>query len=270
MAALKSKAQLPELFAELQRQGVQTPFAMYVGQDAKQATRYIVYVNQSGLGLPDRDYYLKQEPKFVEIRAAYVKYVGHAARRSPARSSPRRRAKAILALETALAEKQWERAKNRDRELTYNLKSVAELDALTPGFSWTRYLKAAEAQKTPGVVVRQPDYLQAAAAQLAETAPAGAPAVPHLQGAGRARRPTSPSAFEDASFAFRGKTLQGLQENRPRWKRGVAAVEDALGEVVGQLYVERHFSPAVQGAHAAAGRRTCARPSSRASRGSSG
>ncbi|HET9450050.1 MAG TPA: M13-type metalloendopeptidase, partial [Aggregicoccus sp.] len=206
--------------------------------------RYIVYVTQSGLGLPDRDYYLKQEPKFVEVRAAYLKYVetllGLAGEKQPAEA-----AKAILALETALAGKQWERAKNRDRELTYNLKSVKELDALTPGFSWGRYLKAAEAQKTPAVVVRQPDYLQAAAAQLAQTP---LPVLRQyltfklLDGAA----PNLPRAFEEASFAFRGKALQGLQENRPRWKRGVAAVEDSLGEVVGKLYVERHFSPAAK------------------------
>ncbi|MBF5042160.1 peptidase M13 [Aggregicoccus sp. 17bor-14] len=241
VAALKDKAQLPALFAELQRVGIQTPFVMYVGQDAKQATRYIVYVNQSGLGLPDRDYYLKQEPKFVETRAAYAKYVetllGLAGEKQPAQA-----AKDIVALETALAEKQWERAKNRDRELTYNLKTVAELDQLTPGFRWAQYLKAAEAQKTPAVIVRQPDYLQAAGAKLAELP------LPVLKQyltfkVLDASAPNLSKAFEDASFAFRGKTLQGLQENRPRWKRGVAAVEDSLGEVVGRLYVERHFSP---------------------------
>jgi putative endopeptidase len=242
VAALKDRAQLPELLVELQRIGVQTPFAMYVGQDAKQATRYIVYVTQSGLGLPDRDYYLKQEPKFVEVRAAYVKYVstllGLAGEKQPEEA-----AKAILALETALAEKQWDRAKNRDRELTYNLKTVAELDALTPGFSWKRFLGAAEAQRTPGVVVRQPDYLQAAGQQLAQ---APLPVLKQYLAFKvlDAAAPNLSKPFEDASFAFRGRTLQGLQENRPRWKRGVAAVEGALGEVVGRLYVERHFSPA--------------------------
>ena len=148
--------------------GVQTPFAVYVGQDAKQATRYIAYVSQSGLGLPDRDYYFKQEPRFAETRAAYLTYIetllGLAGEKDPAGA-----AKAILALETSLAEKHWDRVRNRDREATYNLKSVAELEQLTPGFAWTRYLKALDAEKTPGVIVRQPDYFQAMSAVLAQT-----------------------------------------------------------------------------------------------------
>ncbi|HZI04293.1 MAG TPA: M13 family metallopeptidase N-terminal domain-containing protein, partial [Archangium sp.] len=165
IAALQDKQGLPELFAAMMHLGVQTPFSLYVGQDAKQATRYITYVNQSGLGLPDRDYYFKQEPRFVETRAAYLTYIetllGLAGEKDPAGA-----AKAILALETSLAEKHWDRVRNRDREATYNLKSVAELEQLTPGFSWPRYLKALGAEKTPGVIIRQPDYFQAMAAAL--------------------------------------------------------------------------------------------------------
>ncbi|HYO55295.1 M13 family metallopeptidase [Archangium sp.] len=241
IAALKDKQALPELFAALARMGVQTPFSLYVGQDAKQATRYITYVSQSGLGLPDRDYYFKPEPRFAETRAAYLTYIetllGLAGEKDPAGA-----AKAILALETSLAEKHWERVRNRDREATYNLKSVAELEQLTPGFSWTRYLKALEADKTPGVIVRQPDYFQALDAVLTKTP------LPTLKQYLTFKlldevAPLLSSPFEQAEFLFRGKTLQGLQENRPRWKRGVEQVDGALGEVLGKLYVERHFSP---------------------------
>jgi predicted metalloendopeptidase len=241
IAALKDKQALPELFASLVLMGIQTPFGSYVGQDAKQSDRYITYVSQSGLGLPDRDYYFKTEPRFVETRAAYLTYI-ETLLRLAGEKDPAGAAKAILALETSLAEKHWDRVRNRDREATYNLKSVAELEKLTPGFSWSRYLKALGAEQTPGVIVRQPDYFQALDALLAKTP------VDTLKQYLTFKLlddtvPLLSSPFEQAHFAFRGKTLQGLQENRPRWKRGVEVVDRALGEVLGRLYVERHFSP---------------------------
>ncbi|MFP2911371.1 M13 family metallopeptidase, partial [Pyxidicoccus sp. 3LFB2] len=239
--ALKSAAGMPELFAEFMRDGVQVPFGIFVGQDQKQATRYIVYASQNGLGLPDRDYYFKQEPRFVETRAAYVAYIEKLLTLAGEKDA-KKAAQAILQLETALAEKSWDRVKNRDREATYNLKSVAELEALTPGFSWARFLKAAGAEGTPAVIVRQPDYFQAMAGLLKKTP------LPVLKQyltfkVLDERAPLLSSTFEAAHFDFRGKTLQGMQENRPRWKRGVGVVNEALGEAVGQLYVERHFTP---------------------------
>ena len=241
IAALKDKQALPELFASLAFTGVQTPLSIGVNQDGKQSDRYIVYANQSGLGLPDRDYYFKTEPRFVETRAAYVTYI-ETLLRLAGEKDPAGAAKAILALETALAEKHWDRVRNRDREATYNLKSVAEMDKLTPGFSWSRYLKALGADKTPGVIVRQPDYFQALDALLAKTPVTTLKQYLTFKVLDE-HAPLLSSPFEQAEFAFTGKTLQGLQENRPRWKRAVEAVDRALGEAAGKLYVERHFSP---------------------------
>jgi predicted metalloendopeptidase len=241
VAGLQRREQLPELLAELQRQGVQTPFGASVGQDAKNATRYVLSVSQSGLGLPDRDYYFKPEPRFVEMRAAYLAYVqtllALAGEKDPAGG-----AKAVVAFETELAKAHWDRARSRDREATYNFRSVADLAKLTPGFSWERYLKAANASATPGVVVRQPDVLEATFARVARTP------VPVLRQyltvkLVDAAAPFLSSPFEQAHFEFRGRVLQGQPENRPRWKRAVAAEEAALGEVLGKLYVERHFKP---------------------------
>jgi predicted metalloendopeptidase len=241
IAALKSTDELPELLAQMYRQGMQTPLMLFVGQDAKQATRYIVYANQSGLGLPDREYYSKQEPRFVEMRAAYLAYVEKLLTLAGEKDAAGA-ARAIMALETTLAEKSWDRARNRDREATYNLKTVAELDKLTPGFSWGRFLKAAGAEATPAVIVRQPDYMQAMAELMKKTP------LPVLKQYLAYKvidsyAPLLSKPFEETHFEFRGRTLQGQQENRPRWKRGVAIVEQALGEVLGKLYVERHFSP---------------------------
>jgi putative endopeptidase len=241
IASLKDKKDLPDLFAQLQRIHVQTPLSAYVGQDAKQSERYIVYVSQDGLGLPDRDYYTKTEPRFVETRAAYVTYI-ETLLKLAGEKDPAGAAKAILALETALADKHWDRARSRDSEAIYNFKSVAELEALMPGFAWTRFLKASSLDRSPGVIVEQPDYFQALAQQLAKTP------LPTLKQYLTFKvldtyAPFLSTPFEQAEFAFSGKTLQGLEENRPRWKRGVAAVESALSEVLGRLYVERHFRP---------------------------
>ncbi len=239
---LRSKQALPELFAHLDRIGVQTPFSFFVSQDAKQATRYIAYVSQSGLGLPDRDYYFKDGEKFAQTRAAYLDYIATLLRLSGGKQ-PEAAAKRIMAFEMALAEHHWDRAKNRDRDLTYNPKSVAELDKMTPAFSWDTFLKASDAASTPAVVVRQPDYLTAMNRVLAAT-PLGT-----MKEYLRFKLLDSyadelSTPFVDARFAFRGKTLQGLEQQEPRWKRGVGATEDALGEAVGKLYVERNFDPA--------------------------
>ncbi len=239
--AVKRADAYPELFAALLNEGVPVPFGIFVGQDQKQATRYIVYATQLGLGLPDRDYYTKQEPRFVEVRAAYVAYIEKLLTLAGEKNA-KKAAQDVMAFETALAAKQWDRTRNRDREKTYNLKSVAELDALTPGFSWARFLKASGAEATPAVIVRQPDYFEALAGLLKSTP---LPVVKQYLSFKvlDTRAPLLSNAFEQAHFEFRGKTLQGMEENRPRWKRGVAQVNEVVGEAVGQLYVERHFSP---------------------------
>jgi predicted metalloendopeptidase len=241
IAAVKNASELPELFAHLRRIGVGTPFSFGVGQDAKQADRYIASVSQGGLGLPDRDYYLQEGEKFKATREAYARYI-ETLFRLAGEKDPAGAAKGIVALETSLAKSHWDRARSRDREATYNLKTVAELGQLTPHFSWSRFLKAAGAEATPGVVVRQPDYLEALDRQLQEVPLAVWKqylTFKVLDGyASNLNR-----AFADARFAFRGRVLQGLEEEGARWKRGVAVTEGALGEVLGRLYVERNFKP---------------------------
>ncbi|MDQ3522438.1 MAG: peptidase M13 [Gemmatimonadota bacterium] len=244
IANLGNRAALPEQFAHLQRIGVQTPFSFSVGQDARQADRYIAYVSQSGLGLPDRDYYFNQGAKFAETRTAYGRYVEQllqlAGERDPAAA-----ARAIVALETKLAGSHWDRVRNRDREATYNLRTVAQLNTMTPGFAWAPFLRAAGGESTPAVVVRQPDYLEALNREFTAT-----PLDTWKQYmrfklldsyASVLSRP-----FVQAQFNFRSRTLQGVEEERPRWKRGVGAVQGAMGEMVGRMYVERNFQPAAR------------------------
>ena len=241
IAALRDRGALPELWAHLARTGVQLPVSTNVGQDGKKADEYILSVGQSGLGLPDRDYYLNQDARFATMRQAYQQYV-ETLFRLAGQSDPAGASRAVIALETRLAGSHWDRARTRDREATYNRRSVAEMDALTPGFAWSRYIRAAGAEKTPAVIVRQPDYLQAVDRALAEV-----PLATWKQYmtfkllhayADELSRP-----FVDAKFNFTGRVLQGQEENRPRWKRAVSATDGALGEALGKLYVERNFRP---------------------------
>ncbi len=241
IAALKSTADLPAALARLARIGVQGPFGAFVGQDQKNSSAYIVSVSQSGLGMPDRDYYLRSGERFDETRQAYADYVeriltlaGHA---DAAGAADR-----IIALERAIAEKHWDRVRNRDRDATYNKKTVAELGALTPGFDWAKYLPAAGLGKATEVVVRQPDYFEAMNGLIAETPLATwRDYLSYKLVSGFADELSSD--FVAARFAFYGRALGGQQEQRPRWKRGISQVEGALGEALGRLYVERHFKP---------------------------
>ena len=241
IAALKTPAQLPATFAHFAKLGVQGPIGVGVGQDPKASSVNIVTVNQSGLGMPDRDYYLRNDAKTVAARAAYVDYMTKmftlAKQPDPAGAAQR-----ILALETQIATKQWDRVKSRDRNASYNKMTVAQLKALTPSFDWASYLTAAKLSKATDVIVRQPDYVSAVDAIIKET-PASTwreyLTAKVLDGAAD----ELPAAFGETRFAFRGKTLSGQQEMAPRWKRAVSGTEGILGDATGKLYVERYFKP---------------------------
>jgi putative endopeptidase len=235
---------LAEQWAHLQRIGVQTPFGFFVGQDQRQSDRYIASVSQGGLGLPERDFYFRDGESFERTREAYVRYIETVLREAGERDAAGA-ARAILALETAIAGAHWDRVRNRDREATYNLHTLAELDALMPGFDWPRFVRAMGAESTPGIVVRQPDYLQALDGIIRDTPIRTWQQLMTFKLLD-AYAGVLPSAFANAQFEFRGRTLAGLEEQRPRWKRAVSATEGALGEVAGRLYVERHFSPAAR------------------------
>jgi predicted metalloendopeptidase len=243
IAALADAGDLPELIAHL----VQIRVAVlpaFVAIDAKDATRYIAQVRQGGLGLPDRDYYLSEEARFSAIRAAYREHVAKMLALAELRE-PEARAQEILALETDLAQAQWSKVESRDRDKTYNRYEIRALDALTPGFSWGPFLAATGLAKSPGVVVAQPSFFTAWAARLAATPVETLRAYLHWHLL-RAHAPLLSRAFDEESFAFYGKVLDGVTEQKPRWKRAVEATGRSLGEVVGRLYVEQHFPPAAK------------------------
>jgi len=217
------------------------PFGLRIGADYKHPDRYVLTVWQSGLGLPGRDYYLKDDPRFASARAAYVTYL-QALLRNVGDPDPAAGAADVFVLERRLAEAQWEPAANRDSEKTYNPVPVQQLAERAPGFAWDRFLQAASIENAATVIVAQPSYAAAAAQAVADTP------LPALKRYLKARlldelADVLPTPFRDARFQFRGRTLRGMEQDLPRWKKAVNEVDAAMGEAVGQVYVARHFPP---------------------------
>ncbi len=241
--AITQPRQLGALSATLQRLGVAMPVTYYIGQDARQATRYVPYITQSGLGLPDRDYYLKlDDERFKQAREQYLVYLSTLLKLAGEADAQRAQtlAQDVLAFETELARAQWSGVENRDPVKNYNRVDTAGLAKLAPGVDWGAWLAEA-GTKSNALIVRQPSYATAVAL-LATTTPLAtwkAYARTHLL---HAYAPYLGQAFVDARFAFVGAALSGTSQNRPRWQRGVALVQDSLGEALGQLYVGQHFS----------------------------
>jgi predicted metalloendopeptidase len=244
IAAVKTTRQLPVTFAHFAKIGVQTPVGVMVGADQKASNTNIVSVSQSGLGLPDRDYYLKNDAKMVSTRHSYQQYITDllTAAKQP---DPSGAAARIVALETQIAQKHWDRARNRDRNATYNKMNVAHLKAMAPDYSFASYLAAAGLSKATDVIVRQPDYIPAIDSIIAAT-PVSTWREYLTFKLLDSYANELPSAFQNARFAFRGKALSGQEEMPVRWKRGVDEVGGTLGEAVGKLYVQRNFKPAAK------------------------
>ena len=241
--ALKDKKAMPALIAHLAKIGVAAPYSIGVGQDQRESTRYAAYISQGGLGLPDRDYYLKKDDvKLADVRAKYERHVekilGMAGEKDAAGAAAK-----ILALETALAEVQWTKVDNRDPVKRYNKMDFAQLAALTPGYDWKGALAAAGiAGKADYVIVNQPSYFAALDKIVASTDLATWKSYFEWQLL-RSYSAYLSKQFYDANFAFYGTTLSGVTANQPRWKNGVSTVEGVMGEAVGRQYVAQYFPP---------------------------
>ena len=241
--ALESKDGLVRLLGTLQREGVDGVFNLRVDTDAKQSDRYIAYLSQDGIGLPDESYY--RDEKFAKIRDAYVAHLGKTLGLAKLDDSEGL-AKKVMALETRLAKGHWDRVKDRDDTLTYNKADRKKLAELTPGFDWDAWFSALGDKGIGEVIVREPGYF-GAMAEAVDAVPLADWKAWLKWNVLRAYSPFLSKAFADESFDFYGRTLTGAPENRARWKRGVALVEGSLGEAVGKLYVAEHFPPAAKG-----------------------
>jgi predicted metalloendopeptidase len=205
--------------------------------------RYVATVHQAGLGLPDRDYYLNDDDaRLKAIRGEYVEHVSRMLGLAGV-AAPAQAAQQVLAVEVRLARAQWSRVENRDPVRTYNKVTIAELEALSPRYPWRGWLAATKlAGRIDALVVSQPSYL-ASLGETLEAMPLDAWKAYFKYHLVRAYAPYLSKPFVDENFAFAGTALSGTPRNLPRWKRGVALVEGALGEDLGRLYVARHFLP---------------------------
>jgi putative endopeptidase len=240
--SLYDKSAIPALVAHFNALGVRTIYDARVGQDARDSTKYVVGIEQSGLGLPDRDYYLERDAKLAQIRRQYREHIRNMLTLAGAATATAD-ASAILVLETRIAQAHWTKVENRDPVKTYNKIELTQLAHLMPGFDWPSYLNAAQLEgRIDYVIVGQPSYLTALATICVETELSVWQAYFRWQLLA-AFSPYLSQAFVDEHFAFYGTALNGIPVNRPRWKRGVALVNRCMGEGLGQLYVERHFPP---------------------------
>jgi putative endopeptidase len=240
--AIKSKQEIPALIAHLQQIGVTVPYGLSVHLDSRDSTHYIFDVQQDGLGLPDRDYYLKDDATTLRlIRHKYQEHVAAALEELGDRSAPQEAA-AIVAVETALAKLQWTQADNRDPHKTYNRVNLAALQSITAGYDWQRYLAAAGIDhKVDYLIISQPSYVTGFGKVLAQTPLSTWKAYFrwHLLSD---FSPYLSKAYVDEAFAFYNTTLQGALENQPRWRRGVMLVDQSMGQGLGRLYVQQYFS----------------------------
>ncbi len=242
--ALTERQQLAATFGRLVRLGAAAPVVVAIGLDDRDSSRYVPTLWQGGLGLPDRDYYLREsDARFAQARERYVEYMERLLLLADERDVAAR-ARAVLALEVELARLQWSAVENRDPLRTYNLVALAGLPGLAPAFDWSAFFGATSlAGKTPDVIVGQPSYLQGLNALL-QAVPLEVWKTYAMVRLLHEYAPYLSRDFSAARFAFSGMALQGRTVDRPRWERGVALVDVSLGEALGKRYVEAHFPAA--------------------------
>ncbi len=237
--AVKTRDQFTTLMGKGNHAGFNTVLPVGITIDAKSPTKYAVLAATGGLGLPDRDYYL--QASFAEKKAKYLAYVVQILTLA-GWPRPAENAKAIVDFETKLAEVQWTRVQRRDRDKTYNPATPAELNALTPGIDWNRYLAASGLPGVQRVIVTTNTAFPKVAKIYAET-PLDTLKAWQAFSVANGAAPYLSKPFVDASFAFRNKELLGQPEQQTRWKRAVSFTDRMVGDSVGRVYVARYFPP---------------------------
>jgi predicted metalloendopeptidase len=244
--SISDRKALDAEIARLQLQGAGVVFRFGSGQDYKDSSKVIAQASQGGLGMPDRDYYFREDDKSKQLRADYVEHVakmfalaGDAPEKAAAES------KTVVAIETALAKASRTRVELRDPEKNYNLMPLSEMKTLTPDWSWPEYLRAIRAPSLEEVNVRQPDFFKEMDRELSSVPLADWKVYLrwHLL---HASAPGLPEKFVMENFDFYDKKLNGTKEILPRWKRCVQSTDRNLGEALGAVYVEKYFPPAAK------------------------
>jgi len=238
--ALEGLEGMPALFARLTLAGCTVPFGPAVFADLADTTKNLLYVGQDGMGLPEKDYYTRDDADSVALRKAYQKHVARMLELA-GDAEAEGHAAVVLTIETELAKNSFGALDFRDPHKLVNKITVAELQALTPRFDWTEYLTALGLDPNQPINATGPEYFKALDEMLAGRT-VGAWKTYLRWHALRSYADYLPRAFDDESFAFYGRTLGGAQEQKPRWKRVIDATGGALGEALGRAFVERTFS----------------------------
>ena len=238
---LKNSKELLSEIAYLHTIGVGTLFHFYVSPDDKDVTRQIPQIYQGGLGLPDRDYYFKDDARTVKIREGYKKYLTQTLKMMKI-EHPEKTAEEIFNLESALAEASMTRVEMRDPYKLYNKYELSTLSGETPGIDWHKMFSDLKINNENELIVGQPLFFTQVANQLAKTKlntwktylkfHLVSDMAPYLS-----------KEFDEARFEFYGKVVRGQQEQKARWKRVLTVVDGSVGELLGQLYVAKNFKP---------------------------
>lgn len=243
---MQRKEDLLKVMAKLHRVGVGVLFGAGIDQDSKDSERYIVHLFQDGLGMPDRDYYLKDDAESKRVREKYVPHVTKMFKLAGLAPKPAANAAAtVMRIETALAEASMTKVDRRDADKVYHKKTVTALERLAPEIDWRQYLGRIGAKDAKAVIAMQPEFLRSVSGMLAT--------VPmkdwqtyftwHLLNdfAGALSEP-----FVKQHFAFYGTVLSGMKVMKPLWRQVLSAVNGNLGELLGRLYVKEHFTAAAK------------------------
>jgi putative endopeptidase len=241
--ALGDESALPALIAYLHGQGISVLFAFGSGADFKNAKQVIAQADQGGLSLPDRDYYVKDDPKSVELRKQYLEHVTNMFKLlGDAPDKAAAEATAVMNVETALAKGSGDRVERREPERVYHKMPVTEWQSLTPDFNFAKYLTNVGAPPLDSLNVAEPNFFKALGAELKSVSMDDLKTYLRWQLV-HSQTNSLPKAFQDENFNFYGKTMRGAKELQPRWKRCVAAVDGDLGEALGKVFVEKYYPP---------------------------
>jgi len=238
---IQNKDDLAKFFGKNSSIGINSPLALYISVDAKNSSSYAIHIWQNGLNLPDKDYYFNDTERFVDLRSGYIKHIENMYNLAGL-ANGQSAAKDIMALETSLAKFHWTRVESRDSEKRYNKFATNNLDSLTSKFNWPVFLAAEGVEDQKDIIINQPDFIEGFGKVFDETS---------LETWKQYLTFNTLSTFssylttdlDNENFDFFSKQLSGRQEQRPQWKRGVAVVNRNLGEVIGKVYVTRHFTP---------------------------
>ncbi|MGN6546962.1 MAG: peptidase M13, partial [Aureliella sp.] len=233
---LSDKKDLMPLAARLYRQGVSGVLGTYVEPDARRSDQYAIYVSQAGISLPDRDYYLQDEPRYRQAQEALRDYAADMLRIIDA-AEPDKKAEAIFNLETELARVQWTNVANRDPVTTYNKLTHEKLAEKLPLLSWPGFVSEAGFDKEDSVIVRQVSFLEGVN-KLIDSVPLETWKAYFSYKVIDSYAPVLTEAIEKRHFEFYETTISGVAEQKPLWRRGVEATNNVVGELVGKLYVE--------------------------------